>query len=882
MVTLISPHEVNHTVRVQAVPANAVAFRYYGPAITSERSVDEASTRVTINQLILVALGSLLASWDYKAHDAVEASTVILSAQRCLSLRSNRVSKFPVSKYKTVKKALIRLRYMNEDWVKNFDSGPNWIRALAEAASSIHEAKDLDREICLRLVALGMGSGSSFIAEKGTHSPPVFGLAEFSEFIAALETDEDRIAILRKYAALCFPNAPLGKVIIRYNPDSPRKMHTLSSEEATPFPSEVSSDASSDEEELDATNTGFQGKQKAKALAAMPRRGISIDTADRSPYRDENKKRRRLLSATTQKKRQRKHEQSAEVNESLENNEEKSDDTGDAAMPTISVQPAEDNEPDAAMPQRIPYEYATALPAVHRDSSSSGEEVKNYYRWFDSRIVPFPVSRSSIFDSWPMMETLKLKSVDMLALDLEDPVLKRDSVVLKESHDPARDSGPNTSAPFIAKNPTTFEVQLGQNEDLDPNEASQSSCPITSGTTAIKYEFFVGDPEIAAIFVAVDLHEEYEHEARMPYWATKKRPWKKKVETKDIQLALDNGAISAQTLDATLRHQDRFNYTRSLMALAAVQDAYRELHSATIDPRIALKPFHTATCLEGYRGLRMGAGYQPPPMTREQAFACITLLETGSLDLPSETFLNVFAISSADSLYVASQLLCDPGSTTTPHNIQRIIGNVGRAGVSLLVPPAELQVLKPQPDNWRVINHALYDGTQGDYFSETSLHLSFSGWSTTVGPAVQGRRDIEVSLVESLVSVYDREKWIADLDILSALKKGHSQHDHEFFFKSSCEHDPFVSGAEFREMEEEYKASVRLTAIDSWAEFLDRPSGPCVVRASNNRLAKLATAVLGVYKGDRVLVGDRICWVCYKELDEFGGSAITEKVTFII
>jgi hypothetical protein len=190
-----------------------------------------------------------------------------------------------------------------------------------------------------------------------------------------------------------------------------------------------------------------------------------------------------------------------------------------------------------------------------------------------------------------------------------------------------------------------------------------------------------------------------------------------------------------------------------------------------------------------------------------------------------------------------------------------------------------LQVLKHQPDNWRVINHAPYDGTQGDYFSETSLHLSFSGWSTTVGPAVQGRRDVEVSLVEALVSVHDRGKWIADIDILSALKKGHSQGDHEFYFKPSCSHhlDNEHIGAT-----KELESDVRLIAIDSWAEFLDRPLGPCIVRASNNRLARLATAVLGVHKGDRVLVGERICWLCYKELESFGGPAITDKITFIV
>lgn len=156
----------------------------------------------------------------------------------------------------------------------------------------------------------------------------------------------------------------------------------------------------------------------------------------------------------------------------------------------------------------------------------------------------------------------------------------------------------------------------------------------------------------------------------------------------------------------------------------------------------------------------MGVGYQTKSLPRERAFACITLLETGSLNLSINHFQNVMAVASAYSLYVASQMLLGPVEPDSPHSVRRIVGNVGRPGVSLLVPPAESQTSKAQPENWCLINRTRYDGVQTDSFSDTSLHLSFTGWSTPVdtGPGAQGKRDIEASLVESVVSVHDRGK----------------------------------------------------------------------------------------------------------------------------
>jgi hypothetical protein len=72
-----------------------------------------------------------------------------------------------------------------------------------------------------------------------------------------------------------------------------------------------------------------------------------------------------------------------------------------------------------------------------------------------------------------------------------------------------------------------------------------------------------------------------------------------------------------------------------------------------------------------------------------------------------------------------------------------------------------------------------------------------------------------------------------------------------------------------------------MTAIESWEEFLERPEGPAVVRASKNWLARIATAALGVQRHDRVLVGEEVCWECFLDLANVGGADIVDKILFI-
>lgn len=298
--------------------------------------------------------------------------------------------------------------------------------------------------------------------------------------------------------------------------------------------------------------------------------------------------------------------------------------------------------------------------------------------------------------------------------------------------------------------------------------------------------------------------------------------------------------------------------------------------NATIDAEVTTKPLHCAKWLQGYFSTLPRLQAQNP--TRKQTLACIAMLETSSLDLPLSTFRNVFALSAADSLYVAASFLSGPGFTISQHEVRHVIGNIGKPGLSLLIAPPEPQVLQPSANSLDLINRETYDGTQRDSFSETSLHLRFSDWATPigVGETGQGRRDIDASLVEAYIQVNSAGKWIADLDILTSFRKGCSQFDHDYYYSPSCRH-----GRISDECRKELEDDSSLTSIDSWDEFLERPDGPAVFRAKKNWLARIAAAVIGVQRHDRVLVGDEVCWVCYEELRE-AGSEVINKILLLI
>jgi len=102
--------------------------------------------------------------------------------------------------------------------------------------------------------------------------------------------------------------------------------------------------------------------------------------------------------------------------------------------------------------------------------------------------------------------------------------------------------------------------------------------------------------------------------------------------------------------------------------------------------------------------------------------------------------------------------------------MRRVIGNIGGPGITMLVPPANPLIREVGPENWNVVTYATYDGKREDSFQGTSLHLSFTGYNPPIVIGEHGAQDAEVYILESAVSVHDHGKWVADLDVLKALR----------------------------------------------------------------------------------------------------------------
>jgi hypothetical protein len=122
--------------------------------------------------------------------------------------------------------------------------------------------------------------------------------------------------------------------------------------------------------------------------------------------------------------------------------------------------------------------------------------------------------------------------------------------------------------------------------------------------------------------------------------------------------------------------------------------------------------------------------------------------------------------------------------------------------------------------------------------------------------------DRPACLLETLVSVYDRGTWVADLDISTLLSRNIIERP-----VCSCNGVGNSSKLAFQELSH---ATGNLHSIDSWAcidnwdEFVDPPrSRILVIRAHHNWLARLAFASISLAQGYRtVVLPDAICWKC--------------------
>ncbi|MCJ1361903.1 hypothetical protein MMC16_001004 [Acarospora aff. strigata] len=319
------------------------------------------------------------------------------------------------------------------------------------------------------------------------------------------------------------------------------------------------------------------------------------------------------------------------------------------------------------------------------------------------------------------------------------------------------------------------------------------------------FSYLCGDPDTAALF-----------------WETSSNSYfgdlDKELSLATITEAFRSNIIRTEALVAYLEHlgneyvgygdleeSAERRFYRSLRSLESVAQVYKQLPNATVSVDVVRRTLHEAHWATGQ------------PLNRSSTFAAVAMFELGTLDIEPNILKEVMAMSSGNSIFVAAPLLCDPSEVPGPCEIRRIIGNVGRAGIAMLIPPQDPLVREPKLESWNLINHAEFDGTTEDCFRNTTLHLSFTGYELPISIGSHGRQDTEVFFLESLVSVHDQGQWVADLDVLKHISTGR----HPPQLDASLVR--LAAGCVFALHQESVIPSLGLIALDNWEEFLGKP-----------------------------------------------------------
>lgn len=285
------------------------------------------------------------------------------------------------------------------------------------------------------------------------------------------------------------------------------------------------------------------------------------------------------------------------------------------------------------------------------------------------------------------------------------------------------------------------------------------------------------------------------------------------------------------------------DYMVSLDAFASATSIFKNLPETTISLSVTNRPLFTAKWFS----------HKPYNLPLERTFSCLTLFETGSIDIHPDDLADVMAMSAGNSLFMAEYIFNDP-SNDSDTLVRRTIGNIGKPGVAFLLSAQGLDSLTLDYSNWKSIQHAPYNGKLENNFDQTTLHLTLTGDEQPLNIGQTGYHDKEVFLVEAVVRAYDKSRWVADLDIKLRPRTRFQTLD-----ELECAHDELER--------DDYSAFKPVTSIDSWDELLDPPQNTGVVRAKANWLARQAVAAFALQQSRPLIVASGvICWGCVAEV----------------
>jgi hypothetical protein len=321
---------------------------------------------------------------------------------------------------------------------------------------------------------------------------------------------------------------------------------------------------------------------------------------------------------------------------------------------------------------------------------------------------------------------------------------------------------------------------------------------------------------------------------------------------------IDATAISNQLLQ-TLHGADAAvdPHFKALKAVSTAAAMYQNFSNTSVDVRILQQPLwkaawvkdcHDPAVWSASEENYIPSSLQPYTLDRTRAFSCIAMFESGTYDIDPDLLENVIAMSSSDSIYIGKSLLHDPHDVSSPGEIRRVLGNIGKPGIAFLVPPVDPMIQEVNMADWARIDRDEFNGDMRDCFEKTSLHLSFTGANTPVNVGFSGEQDTDIYMLETLISVRDGGEWIADLDVFNTIHSAKLQR------MELCQDQSHNS----------MTATKNLTAIDNWFGLIDSPEVPLsIVRAHKNWQARLAATSISVFLGYETLVlCDPPCWYC--------------------
>ncbi|KAL8305624.1 hypothetical protein RB597_003614 [Gaeumannomyces tritici] len=400
------------------------------------------------------------------------------------------------------------------------------------------------------------------------------------------------------------------------------------------------------------------------------------------------------------------------------------------------------------------------------------------------------------------------------------------------------------------------------------------------------YGFHLGDPDYAAIFVESSTLEAH---TQPPC-----------IENEDIVWAIRRDMIDLVGLKKLLTRrqlQDADKIMIALCKLGYASRVYQNLsrQGASISPKALHATFGVmwylpddpqGETLMGYIDRLHEAG---PTL----AMRFISFFETGIL-LP-DTFsqaAGAIGIAVGDSIYVPTRLLSDPAvHTDQPYKFSRLLGNIGRPGLSILTTPAaaDLQARDSDLGLWQKAPPR-FNGEREDAFSRTSMHIGFTEWQAPLfHTGSVGQHSSEVSHVEVVVSVRDSGEWVADVNPLLALGhfglqqlpwktvQGRAVHNYPQELHGDGEKHQNSAGREAPGGDETGGEATALSvfdrdemvALESWDQILDLPEGVLVIKSYGNWISRLAImSVISHHcklKATRVYIcPEDVCWECVR------------------